>query len=131
MKVKIQLLLALLAGVAIGMVGIELARKTANPPAYMVLEYEITDRAGFEDFIKSDEAIHSPRIVLAHANGFSLSGEQSRWIDILQFPSVEDALAFASSPEFTALRPILDKSTKWRLSVVKGRPTERRIRGAQ
>jgi len=97
----------------------------AKPPAYMVVEYEITDAAGFEDFIKGDEAIHSPRIFLArHAKGVSLSGQPPKWIGILQFPSVEDALAFDSSAEFTALKPIRDKATKWRSFVVEGLPTQ-------
>ena len=87
----------------------------------MVMEYEITDGAGFDEFIKGDAKINSPRIFLArHAKGVSLSGEPPKWIGILQFPSVEDALAFDSSPEFTALKPIRDKSTKWRSFVVNG-----------
>jgi uncharacterized protein (DUF1330 family) len=101
------------------------AAGAAKAPAYVVVEYEITDPAGFKDFIKGDEAIRSPRIFLArHAKGVSLAGEPPKWIGILQFPSVEDALAFDSSPEFTALKPIRDKSTKWRSFVVKGLPTQ-------
>lgn len=87
----------------------------------MVVEYEISDHAGFEEFIKGDAAIHGPRIFLArHAKGVSLSGEPPKWIGIIQFPSVEDAVAFDTSPEFTALKPIRDKSTKWRSFVVGG-----------
>jgi len=121
MNLKMQLLLAVVGGVVIGAFGVGLAWAKAKPPAYMVVEYEITDDTGFEEFIKGDEKIQSPRIFLArHAKGISLSGEPPNWIGILQFPSVEDALAFDSSPEFTALKPIRDKSTKWRSFVVKG-----------
>ena len=121
MNSKMQLLLAVVGGVVIGAFGVGLAWAKAKPPAYMVVEYEITDDAGFEEFIKGDEKIQSSRIFLArHAKGVSLSGEPPKWIGILQFPSVEDALAFDSSPEFTALKPIRDKSTNWRSFVVKG-----------
>ena len=121
MNSKMQLLGAVVGGVVIGAFGVGLTWAKSKPPAYMVVEYEITNDAGFEEFIKGDEKIQSPRIFLArHAKGVSLSGEPPKWIGILQFPSVEDALAFDSSPEFAALKPIRDKSTKWRSFVVKG-----------
>ena len=121
MKPKMQLLLTALVGVVIGASAVGVAWAKTKPPAYMVVEYEITDAAGFEEFIKGDAAIHRPRVFLArHAKGVSLSGEPPKWIGILQFPSVEDALAFDSSPEFTALKPIRDKSTKWRSFVING-----------
>jgi uncharacterized protein (DUF1330 family) len=98
-----------------------LAWAQVKPPAYLVVEYEITDPAGFEEFLKGDAKIHSSRTFLArHAKGVSLSGKPPNWIGIVKFPSVEDALAFDSSPEFAALKPIRDKSTKWRSFVVKG-----------
>ncbi len=39
-------------------------------------------------------------------------------------PSVDDTLAFDSSPEYTALKVIHDKSTKWRSFVVEGLPLQ-------
>ena len=70
MNSKKKLLLAVLGGVAIGAFGVGLAWAQAKQPAYLVVEYEITDDAGFEEFIKGDAKIHSPRIFLArHAKG--------------------------------------------------------------
>ena len=105
----------------IGASGIGYAWAKAKPPAYMVVEYEITDHAGFEEFNKRDAEIRGPRTFLArHAKGVSLSGAPPKWIGIVQFPSVEEAVTFDTSPEFTALKPIRDKSTKWRSFVVGG-----------
>jgi uncharacterized protein (DUF1330 family) len=121
MNSKMQLSLAVVAGVVTGASGIGLAWAKARPVAYMVVEYEITDRAGFEEFIRRDSAIHGPRTFLArHAKGVALSGEPPKWIGIVQFPSVEEAVKFDTSPEFAALKPIRDKSTKWRSFVVGG-----------
>lgn len=121
MNIKLQLALAAVAGIAIGAFGIGFAGVTAKPPAYMIVEYEIIDAVGFDAYIKEVQAIHSSRIFLArHAKGVSLSGEPPKWIGILQYSSVEDALAFDSSPEYSALKPLRDRSTKWRSYVVEG-----------
>ena len=50
----------------------------------------------------------------------SLSGEPPKWIGILEYPSIEDALAHDSSPAYAALKPVRDKSTNWRAYVVEG-----------
>ena len=124
MNVTAKLLLAGLGGIGIGAAAVELAQASAKPPAFQIVEYEITDPAGFQTYIKGADAIHSSRIFLArHAKGTSLSGEPPKWIGILQYPSLEDALAFDSSPEYTALKPIRDRSTKWRSFVVEGLPS--------
>jgi uncharacterized protein (DUF1330 family) len=47
-----------------------------------------------------------------------------RWVGILRYPSLEDALAFDSSPEYEALKPIRDQSTRWRSFVVEGLPNQ-------
>jgi uncharacterized protein (DUF1330 family) len=113
--------LAVIVGVVMGVAGIEIARAAAKPPAYLVVEYEITDAAGFKTYVQDSNAIKSSRVFLArHANGTPLSGEPPKWIGILEFPSVEDALAYDASPEYTELKANRDKSTKWRSFVVEG-----------
>lgn len=121
MSTNWKLLLAVVAGSIIGAVGIEMARAAAKPPGYLVVEYEIIDPAGFKIYLQGSSAIKSSRTFLArHAKGTTLSGEPPKWIGIIQYPSVEEALAYDSSPEYAALKPIRDKSTKWRSFVVEG-----------
>ena len=125
MTITAKLVLAGLGGLGIGAVAVQLAHASARPPAFQIVEYEITDPAGFQAYIKGAGAIHSSRIFLArHAKGTSLSGAPPKWIGILQYSSLEDALAFDSSPEYTALKSIRDKSTKWRSFVVEGLPSQ-------
>lgn len=123
MHINWKLSLAVVAGAFIAGTGIELARAAAKPPGYLVVEYEITDPAGFKAYVQSSNALKSSRVFLArHAKGASLSGEVPKWIGIIQYPSIEEALAHDASPEYAALKPLRDKSTKWRSYVVEGLP---------
>ena len=121
MSIHWKISLAVIAGAIIGAVSIEMARAAAKPPGYLVVEYEITDSAGFKTYLQGSNAIKGSRVFLArHAKGTSLSGEPPKWIGIIQYPSVEEALTYDASPEYAALKPIRDKSTKWRSFVVEG-----------
>ena len=89
----------------------------------MVVEYEITDRDAFQAYIKGANAIPTSRIFLArHAKGVTLSGDPPKWIGILRYSSLDEALAFENSSEYQALIPTRDKGTKWRAYVVEGLP---------
>ena len=117
--------LAVAIGIAIGDAGAEVLPKVGKPPAYMVVEYEITDRDAFQAYIKGADALPTSRVFLArHAKGTALAGEPPKWIGILKYPSLEDALAFDRSPQYQALIPIRDKGTKWRAYVVEGLPPQ-------
>ena len=121
MNINWKISLAVVAGAIIGAASIEMARAAAKPPGYLVVEYEITDAAGFKTYLQGANAIKSSRVFLArHAKGTPLSGEPPKWIGIIQYASVEEALAYDASPEYAALKPIRDKSTKWRSFVVEG-----------
>jgi uncharacterized protein (DUF1330 family) len=121
-----KLLLVGFGGIGIGAAAAEIVHASAKPPAFQIVEYEITDPAGFQAYIKGAEAIRSDRVFLArHAQGTALAGEPpKKWIGILRYPSLDDALAFDSSPEYKALKPIRDQSTKWRSFVVEGLPNQ-------
>ena len=113
--------LAVVAGAIMGAAAIELARAAAKPPGFLIVEYEITDPAGFKTYLQGSNAIKSSRVFLArHAKGTPLSGEPPKWIGIIQYASVEEALAYDASPEHAALKPIRDMSTKWRSFVIEG-----------
>jgi uncharacterized protein (DUF1330 family) len=120
---RTQVLAALAIGIIIGVTGIEIVRAAGKPAAYMVVEYEITDRDAFQAYIKGTNAIPTSRIFLArHAKGVTLSGDPPQWIGILKYSSLDEALAFESSPEYQALIATRDKGAKWRAYVVEGLP---------
>lgn len=120
---RTQIWLAVAIGIVIGVTGIEIVRAAGKPPAYMVVEYEITDRDAFQAYIKSANAIPTSRIFLArHAKGVTLSGDPPQWIGILKYSSLDEALAFENSSEYQALIATRDKGTNWRAYVVEGLP---------
>ena len=112
MKQFRQLAVAVAVGIVLGALGLRLARAAAPPPAYMVVEYEITDREAFQAYLKGADAIPTSRVFLArHAKGTALAGEPPKWIGILKYPSLADALAFDRSPQYQALVAARDKGT--------------------
>ena len=121
---KLRLMLALLAGIAIGS-GMDFTSASTKAPGYLVVEYEIMDPEGWREYLAGSRSIRSERRFLArHAEGISLAGESPKWIGIIQYPSVDDALAHDASDEYAALKPIRDRSTNWRAYVVEGLHTE-------
>jgi uncharacterized protein (DUF1330 family) len=64
----------------------------------------------------------SGKPIVRATKGVALSGEEPRTISIFKFPSVEEALAFDSSPGYVALKAARDKSSNWRSYVVEGLP---------
>ena len=116
-----KLVLAAMAGVVIGASGIGVTKAQTRAPGYLVVEFEVTDPVGWKTYVDGARANPSGGIFLVRAaKGTSLAGEQPKTITIVQFPSVEDAVAFDSSPQYAALKPIRDKSSKWRSYVVEG-----------
>jgi uncharacterized protein (DUF1330 family) len=92
-----------------------------KPAAYMVVEYEVTDRAAFQAYVKEANALPTSRVFLArHAKATALAGDAPKWVGILKYPSLEDALAFENSAEYHARIALRDRGTKWRAYVVEG-----------
>lgn len=65
MNINWKISLAVVAGAIIGAVGIDMARAAAKPPGYLVVEYEITDPAGFKTYL--------PRQLLYDPNAHQIS----------------------------------------------------------
>ena len=121
MNTTTRLALATIAGFMIGAFGIEATRAQSKAPGFLVVEFEVTDPVGWKTYVDGARASPSGGIFLVRAaKGTALAGEQPKSITIVQFPSVEDAVAFDSSPQYAALKPIRDKSSKWRSYVVEG-----------
>jgi len=121
MNDSMKLAFAVLGGVVIGAFGIEATRAQSKPPAFVVAEYEVIDPVGWKTYTDGARANPSGGTFLVRAaKASSLAGEQPKTITIVQFASVEEAIAFDTSPAYAALKPMRDKSSKWRSYVVEG-----------
>jgi uncharacterized protein (DUF1330 family) len=131
MKTHLNLALAVLAGVAIGVTGNSAihAQQAKTPPGYVIAEVEVTDPTTLQKY--GDKA---PQIV-ASFNGHyvvrgggkvqALEGEPPKgYIVVIGFDSVEKARKWYDSPEYESIRPFRQKATKSRLFIVEGEPAQ-------
>lgn len=90
-------------------------------PVYLVAEFEVTDPAVFKKF----GAATNP-LVKAHGGEFlsrlnkvtPAAGDVPKNVTILSFPSLEKAQEYLASPDYKALVPDRDKSSKFRSYLV-------------
>lgn len=124
MNTTLKVTVALVSGIAIGALAIESLRAQGKPAGFLVAEFEVTDPTGWKSYQDGVRAMPSSGgLFLARAaKGASLAGAQPKTITIVQFPTFDDAIAFDSSPAYTALKPLRDKSSNWRSYVVEGLP---------
>jgi uncharacterized protein (DUF1330 family) len=115
-----MLFVAFAAVVSFSMVSV---RAQSKPPGYLVVEFQVTDPVGWKAYVEAARALPtSGKPIVRATKGVALSGEEPKTISIFKFPSVEEALAFDSSPGYVALKAARDKSSNWRSYVVEGLP---------
>jgi uncharacterized protein (DUF1330 family) len=95
-----------------------------KPPGYMIVEYEVTDSLAYQEYLKASAALRQSglggKFLVRGAKAVNLSGEPPKTTAVIQSPSLEEAVAFDRSPEYTALKAHRDKAMKWRSFVVEG-----------
>ena len=65
---NLKLLFSLIAGVVIGAAGVQVSRALESPPAFLVVEYEITDLVGWQEYLARSRSIPSNRKFLYLGN---------------------------------------------------------------
>jgi uncharacterized protein (DUF1330 family) len=118
------LMLAAIAFALTVVFAVETTRAQARAPGYMIIEYEVTDQAEYREYLKASAALRATgaggTFLVRGAKGIGLSGELPKTTAIIQFASVDEAIAFDKSPEYSALKANRDKALKWRSFVVEG-----------
>jgi uncharacterized protein (DUF1330 family) len=117
MNPKSKIVLAVVAGVALGAAGVQGLHAQAKPKAYTVTELEPLDAAAAAAFATVARAAHSA----AGARPFRTGGGKTVAIDgaaapksvaLIEWDSLEQAQAFYNSKAWKDLAPQREKATK-------------------
>ena len=123
MKIRSSVALALAGGAVIGALGVHTIRAQAKPPAYLIAEVEVIDPTTYKTYLMGTNPIiarHGGKFIVRGGKTLSLAGEPPKRVVVSIFESIDNAAAFQNDPEYKALVPIRDKSSKYRAYIVEG-----------
>jgi len=124
MKSNYRLVLALLAGTALGATAIQGLHAQAKPPAYLIFEVDVTDPALYKTYIE-----HGGALLKSFGGRYLARGEKTdvfageppkRVVGIIAFENMEKVQTFRDSAAYKEIAPIRDKSSKFRGFIVEG-----------
>jgi uncharacterized protein (DUF1330 family) len=92
--------------------------------AYVIVDIEVTDPVGYDDYKKLAPpivALYGGVYIARGGKAESLEGGwESQRLVILKFPSIEQAKLWLNSPEYASARELRHKYTKSKMIVVEG-----------
>jgi uncharacterized protein (DUF1330 family) len=116
MKVRYSLVLAVLAGAALGAAAMSGLYAQAKPPAYIISETEVIDADAYlKDYLPKAVLTLQPfngRIIVRGGKTVPFVGDPPKRIAVIAFDNIDQAQAWRASQPFTALQPLREKSAK-------------------
>lgn len=92
--------------------------------AYVIVDIEVTDPAGYEEYKKlapAPTALYGGRYIARGGKTETLEGDWSpSRLVIIEFPSVEQAKAWLNSPEYAPALAMRHQYAKSRMVVIEG-----------
>ena len=125
MKTNRKLVLAVLAGVIIGVAGMAIhAQQTKTAPGYVVAEVDVHDAATFAKYGAKVPDTLKPYNGHYLVRGGKIEGlegtaPKDRFV-VIAFDSAEKARAWENSAEYEAIKPIRHSSATSRVFIVEG-----------
>ncbi|MGH9035688.1 MAG: DUF1330 domain-containing protein, partial [Acidimicrobiia bacterium] len=92
-------------------------------PGYLIMDADITDPAGYEEFKRLAHAAitaHGGRYLVRGGTSEALEGEWHSRLVLLEFDSLEAGLAFYRSDDYQAAREIRLRTSTGRVAAVEG-----------
>ena len=117
MNTKSKMVLAAVAGAALGAAAIQGLHAQAKPKAYLVTESEVVDRAALDAYFPQVREAAKPLggnidFVTASDKIVAVVGEAPKRVGVSEWESLDKAQAWINSPERKALTPQRDKAQK-------------------
>jgi len=127
MNINGNLALAVLADISIGAVSVMAihAQQAKMPPAYLIAETEVTDRAAFQKYAEKVPETLAPfsgsfHFVVRGGKTQALEGQPPKGIVVIAFDSTEKTLAWYNSPAYQAIKPIRQGASTSRMFIAEG-----------
>jgi uncharacterized protein (DUF1330 family) len=123
MKTRYTAALAMLAGLGLGAAAVQGLHAQAKPPAYTIIEVEVTDPATYQKYMEGATTVYQQaggRFIVRGGKTFVVNGTLPKRIAVIQWESLEKAQALFDSDAYKQLIPIRDKSSNFRAFVVEG-----------
>ncbi len=125
MKSNQKLVVAVLAGVFIGIAGAYAIRAQQPKPApgYVIAEVDVTDPEAFKKYaekVPATVAAFDGHYLVRGGKIQAVEGEAPKRIVVLAFESAEKAHEWEFSPAYEAIKPIRQSAAKSRIFIVEG-----------
>ena len=125
MRTNHKLVLAVLAGVAIGVAGAKAihAQQVKAPPAYVIGEVDVMDATTFQKYVEKVSETLAPfnhHYLVRGGKTQAVEGEAPKAIVVIAFDSAEKAREWEDSPAYGAIKPIRQSSAKSRIFIAEG-----------
>lgn len=121
---KIYTFAAVIAGIALGSLGTQMLKAQKSPAGYYMAEvFEVSDQDQFNTYgagVPKTVEKYGGHFVVRGGKTETLEGEPPKRIVVIAFNSVADAEKWYNSPEYSAIRPIRQRSAKSRGFIVEG-----------
>jgi uncharacterized protein (DUF1330 family) len=100
----------------------------AQPHGYMIANYDVHDQAGYQQYLAAATpellARFGGKVIVFNLDATAIEGKPHSVIAIAEFPSLADAQAFYSSPEYTAAKQYRLASAQGTLIITEGLPQQ-------
>jgi uncharacterized protein (DUF1330 family) len=126
MRTTHKLIIALVAGTAIGALAVQGLHAQAKPTAYVIAEIDVTNQDGYvkEYLTPSSRALldNGAKYLARGSKTESFKGEPPKRIVLLSFENLDKAKAAFTSPAFVEAVKIGEKYAKFRIYAVEASP---------
>ena len=124
MKSNYKVLVAMLAGIALGALAMRMPKAQKSPTAFYIAEvFEVSNPDDFKTYAAGVPATvekYGGHFVVRGGKTEALEGEPPKRIIVMSFESMAAAKRWYASPEYSAIRPIRQRSAKARGFIVEG-----------